>query len=134
MYETPTPVWNQIAATQEMSSEMWRKLFQAEDLVKALKPLESELEALGADARTTRAYLLVAPLLFENLAISRFVEKEGRQSLRSSMPELATVREATALASQEFSLTPGQQDRLRGLLLRGPELRRSAPPSEPQKA
>lgn len=129
MYETPTPVWNEIAATQEMSNARWEKLFQAEDLVKALKPLESELEALGADARTTRAYLLVAPLLFENLAISRFVEQQGRQSLRSSMPELLTVKEATTLASQEFSLTPGQQDRLRGLLLRGPALQKNAQPS-----
>ncbi len=132
MYETPTPVWNEIAATQEMSSARWEKLFQAEDLVKALKPLENELEALGADARTTRAYLLVAPLLFENLAISRFVEQQGRQSLRSSMPELLTVKEATTLASQEFSLTPGQQDRLRGLLLRGPALQKSGQPSAQQ--
>lgn len=133
MYETPTPVWNEIAATQEMSSERWERLFQAEDLVKALRPLENELEALGADARTTRAYLLVAPLLFENLAISRYVEETGRQSLRSSMPELLTVSEATTLASKEFSLTPGQQDRLRGLLLRGPALQKSAPPSAPPR-
>jgi hypothetical protein len=83
----------------------------------ALEPLETRLEQMGIDSRVTRAFLLVKPLLDENLAISRFVEQTGRIDLRSSLPEVQTVNEAIILASREFNLMPSQQVKLRGLLL-----------------
>lgn len=133
MYQTPTPIWNQIAESQELATPLWEELFAAKDLPTALAPLEAKLEALGADARVTRAYLLAAPLLYENLAISRFVQETGRTDLRSSMPELTTVGEATILASTEFSLTSSQQKTLRRLLsmerLTQESASSSAPPS-----
>lgn len=116
MYQTPQPIWNEIAKTQPLKTKRWAALFKATDLPPAVEPLYRELEAAGADDRTCRAYLLVAPLLHENLAISRYVESTGRDSLRSSMMELTTVNEATILASQEFSLKPSQQAKLRKLL------------------
>ena len=118
MYQAPTPIWNQIAKTQQMETPLWSGLFLETDLPTALQPLERQLEAAGADARTIRAFLLVAPLLHENLAISRFVEQTGRTDLRSSMPELTTPNEATILASMEFSLKPSQQQVLLQLLSR----------------
>lgn len=118
MYQTPQPIWNEIAQTQRIKTPLWADLFKATDLPTAVQPLYRELEAAGADDRTIRAFLLAAPLLHENLAISRYVEKTGRDSLRYSMPELTTVNEATILASQEFSLKPSQQAKLQKLLSR----------------
>ena len=116
MYQAPTSIWNEIAETQKVLMPLWQRLFKATDLPSALEPLEVKLEAAGADARVTRAYLLTAPLLDENLAVSRYIETTGRDSLRSSMPELTTVNEATILASREFSLNPSQQATLQKLL------------------
>lgn len=117
MYQAPTPIWNEIAATQQLRMPLWRRLFQSKDLPTALEPLEAKLEKAGADARVTRAYLLTAPLLDENVAVSRYIEQTGQDSLRSSLPELTTVNEATILASKEFSLSTSQQNKLRKLLL-----------------
>lgn len=116
MYQAPTPIWNEIARTQRLATKRWPPLFKATDLPTALAPLEAELEAKGADARTIRAYLLVAPLLEENVAISSYLERRGRPDLRSSLPELVTINEALTLASAEFRLKPSQQAKLRELL------------------
>ena len=118
MHQCPTPIWNEIAQTQEIKSPLWASLFRATDLPTALQPLTARLEALNADTRTIRAFLLVAPLLRENLAISRFIEETGRDSLRSSLPEIVTVDEAMILASEEFGLTTAQQRVLLQLLRR----------------
>ena len=113
MYQVPTPYWNEIAATQPLRTARWKPIFSAKDLTSALAPLESKLEAAGMDARTIRAYLLVAPLLEENLAVTRWLEQTERPDLRNSMPELVSVDEAMRLASQEFSLMTSQAARLR---------------------
>ena len=130
MYQAPQPIWNEIAKTQELRTPLWRSLFAAKDLPAAIEPLEAQLEQRGADTRVTRAYLLVAPLLAENLAISRYIEQTGRASLRSSMPEIETVNEATILASQEFNLKPSQQAKLQQLL----QADLTTPPSAPASA
>lgn len=117
MYQVPQAIWNGIAKTQQLTIPLWADLFRAKDLPKALEPLYAQLEAAGADARTVRAYLLVAPLLQENVAISRFLETHpGQDSLRSLLPELTTMQEATALASSEYSLRPTQLTTLKRLL------------------
>lgn len=117
MYQLPTPLWNEIAKTQNLATPLWTALFKATDLPPALQPLEADLEAAGADDRTIRAFLLVAPLLHENLAISRFIEQTGRTDLRNSLPELVTASEATTLASSDLRLTPRQEQKLHALLL-----------------
>ena len=134
MYQTPTPIWNEIAKTQQMETPLWSGMFEATDLPKALAPLEAQLAAAGADARMIRAFLLVAPLLHENLAISRFVEQTGRTDLRNSMPELTTAGEATILASREFSLTSSQQKTLQKLLSLASLTQESESPSAPPSA
>ena len=131
MHATPTPIWNEIAKTQQLSTALWRRLFKlkADPLAAALESLETELEAQGADVRTIRGYLLVAPLLQENLAISSWVERTGRTDLRSSLPELTSINEALILASQEYRLSPSQQTKLRQLLMGDYPTARSEPPS-----
>ena len=114
MYQTPLPVWNEIARSQALS-QPWATLFRLPtlaQLTQALEPLEKQLEAKGVDAKTVRAYLLTAPLLVENEAISTYLEESNRFSLRSSLPELTTVNEAVILASLEFRLSTSQQARL----------------------
>ena len=117
MYQAPTAVWNQIAQSQPLGKP-WSRLFRLDlpELTKELAKMEDVLKAKGADARVTRAYLLTAPLLAENEAISSFVEMTNRQDLRSSMPELTSVNEAVILASQEYRLSPSQQAKLTHLL------------------
>jgi hypothetical protein len=136
VYQTPQPIWNEIAATQELRTPLWRAMFRLspEELSGSMESLEANLESKGADVRVTRAYLLVAPLLAENLAISRYIEASGRDSLRSSMPEIETVNEATILASQEFSLKPSQQAKLQELLRADLTTPPSAPASAPPTA
>lgn len=116
MHQVPQPIWNEIAKTQKISRPLWSRLFRAKDPQPLLDDLEAKLEAAGCDARMIRAYLLVAPLLDESQAISRFLEKTGRTDLRNSMPELTSPNEAVMLASQEYRLTLSQTRKLRSLL------------------
>ncbi len=118
MHQTPTPIWNEIAQTQRLRSQTWAPLFKMPEAEqhKALEEIEAKLEADGHDPRTILAYLLVAPLLEENVAISAWIEKIGRTDLRNSMPELTSVSEALILASGEYRLMPSQQNKLRALL------------------
>lgn len=118
MYQVPTPIWNEIAATQPLLHQPWKRLFalKSEEQLQALAVLEKEIDAKAGDARVTRGYLLTAPLLLENRAISRFVETQQAPSLRAGLPELTTISEAVDLATEEFSLMPSQQSKLRQLL------------------
>lgn len=118
MHQAPTPLWNEIAATQELRTPLWARLFKLpqDKLTPALEALEAKLEAQGLDARTTRAFLLVAPLLQENVAISNWIEANDRPDLRNSMPELVSINEALTLAATEFRLMPSQTKKLRQLL------------------
>jgi hypothetical protein len=133
MYQTPQSIWNEIAKTQPMATEVWHRLARlpVDKLPDAIDAaVYQPLEAAGyTENRVLRAFITVAPLLAENLAISRYIEATGRESLRSSMPELVSVREATTLASEEFSLTPSQAIKLHRALLRFPALSTSAEPS-----
>lgn len=118
MYQTPAPIWNQIAKTQPVGSAYWKSLMEKDQaqLTDQLGKLEIELERKGADAQVTRAYLLVAPLLRETVAISRFVEAQGSPGLRSCLPEVTSINEAVALATLEYRLKPSQQTQLAKLL------------------
>lgn len=118
MYQVPTPVWNAIAKTQVIKHQPWMTLFslKADQQLPALADLENQLSDQKADSRTIRAYLLVAPLLLENVAISKYLQATNQPGLRGSMPELTTIREAVALATTEFNLTPTQQAKLHQLL------------------
>lgn len=118
MYQVPTPIWNAIAAAQPLQHQPWKRLFalKTEEQLSALNELESEIDAKAKDVRVTRAYLLTAPLLMENKAISRFVETQRAHSLRAGLPELTTIHEAVDLATAEYNLMPSQQQKLRSLL------------------
>lgn len=118
MYQVPTPIWNEIASAEKLKHQPWKRLFalKGEAMLEALNQLETEIDNQAKDAKVTRAYLLTAPLLMENVAISHFVETQQAPGLRAGLPELTTTREAVDLATQEYSLLPSQQNKLQQLL------------------
>lgn len=121
MHQVPTPIWNEIAATQKLRHPEMAELFKAEGVafLGKVDAMEKRIDLQAKDSRVTRAYTLVAPLLFETAAISRFVETQKAPSLRAGLPELTTISEAVDLATQEFQLKAGQQASLRALLRAG---------------
>ena len=118
MYQAPTPIWNEIAATQTLKHRPWRDLFplKTELMLEALSRVENQLSTQGADSRAIRGYVLTAPLLMENVAISKWIAQTEASSLRSSLPELTSIPEAVALATEEFRLLPSQGQKLAALL------------------
>lgn len=97
------------------------KLFAAKggDFLSQVDAMERKIDRQANDPRVTRAYMLVAPLLFETVAISQFVDQQPTPSLRAGLPELTTISEAVDLAMQEFRLSQPQQASLTGLLKDG---------------
>lgn len=118
MYQAPTPVWNEIAASQPLS-QPWATLFRMDDdqMPQGItKYLDNPAEAMGADNQTVLAYRLTAPLLMESEAISAYIVETQNEMLRSSLPELNSVNEAVELATMEYRLNQSQQEKLRQLL------------------
>ena len=118
MYQAPTPVWNEIAASQPLS-QPWATLFRMDDDQMpqgVTKYLDNPAEAMGADNQTVLAYRLTAPLLMESEAISAYIVETQNEMLRSSLPELNSVNEAVELATMEYRLNQSQQEKLRQLL------------------
>lgn len=129
MYQAPTAIWNEIAETQPVKHQPWKRLFplSSDRLLTELETIEKQLEREGADARVIRGYLLTAPLLMETVAISRYLAESESINLRSSLPELTSIREAVDLATQEFRLNRPQQVKLRDLLTKAHQSSASGP-------
>lgn len=118
MYQQPAAVWNLVAVSAPAATQTFGRLFGMDqaDLDAALQSLTARLERVEKDPAVVRAWLTVAPLLFENEAISRACEAGGGATLRQALPEVTTVNEALMLASQEFMLDQSQTSKLRELL------------------
>lgn len=119
MYQTPTAIWNEIAETQDLRYPEWERLFRMDpdQQMQALDKLQHKLEREDkASTRTILAYTLTAPLLLENVAISKFIQESPRDNLRLSLPELTTIQEAVDLATAEYQLSAKEQRHLRALL------------------
>ena len=118
MFNVATPIWNEIAQTQRPVSAPWGRwmALDAPSLTEALDKQGKDLESSGASPQVILAFQTVAPLLHENVAISRYIQQKGNHSLRTSLPELTTPNEAIYLASQEYELTKADQTHLASLL------------------
>lgn len=116
MYSINSRVLNDLAASQPLKSPLGRELFplKQEALNAALEQREQRLAAAGVPARVAVAYLHVAPLLWENQAISAYLV--DHQDLENVLPNLESVGEATLLATQEYHLNQHQQAILSTLL------------------
>ena len=113
-----TPIWNEIARTQELKTAWAKKAFSlnAAQMVELVSREYEELKAAGVSPEVSKAYLDLKPLLLENVAISRHIQQTDNPSLRQALPEVTTVNEAVILASADQELSTLQQRRLEKLL------------------
>jgi hypothetical protein len=128
MFNVTTAIWNDLVASQHLRSHDWTRLMKMDDstLTRTLDKIGTALGNRGVPDQVALAYLVVAPLLAENAAISRYIEMKSNPSLRAVLPELTTVEEAISLASMEYSLTVADQRKLRKLLALPTKLPRGA--------
>jgi len=103
MYSVPRRILNRIAATQTLRHQWARNLFamDEEGKVAALEGQADVLEARGVEQRVVMNYQVIAPLLAENVAISRFIVAMDDLELRMMLPEIVTVEEALLIADME---------------------------------
>ena len=119
MWQVPTVVWNEIARTQKLRTKWAKRVFPMEP-IEMLETLDKEMEKLEkekkVDGPVALAYMKIAPLLMENVAISRYIQMKNAQHLRAALPEVLTAEEATMLASREVVLTPAQLRQIYSLM------------------
>lgn len=118
MYQVPTEVLNEIAASQPLYPPM-QELFKATaQTLPALlqKHLDNPAERAGLDNSTTLAFRLTLPLWLENEAISSYIAEAHRPDLRAALPELTSLKECLQLAAMEFRLNQLQLVKLKRLL------------------
>lgn len=116
MHQAAAKFWNEIAATQPLKTQWAQEMFplpQAE-LDAALEREEQRLTRETNDPQVASAYLKIMPLLWENEAISKFLN--ANPSLMTAMPPLQSQTEALTVARKDFRLTTGQMMKLQKLL------------------
>lgn len=120
MYQVPARVWNEIAASEELVNPSFQKLMQMtqEQLTQALESQAKVLEARGVPDSVIVAYQRLAPLLAENEAISRYINRTGNTSLREALPEILNAEEAVVIATQDRPLSKSEQKTLLDMLKR----------------
>lgn len=120
MYQVPARVWNEIAASEELVNPSFQKLMQMtqEQLTQALESQAQALEANGVPDSVIVAYQEIAPLLAENAAISRYIDRTGNSSLRDALPEILNAEEAVVIATQDRPLSKSEQQTLLDMLKR----------------
>lgn len=120
MHQAAATYWNQIAEQNPLKTTWAQQMFPLpqESLDKALEQEEARLTQQEGDPIVAAAYLKVAPLLWEQEAISNFLL--DNPSLRSALPPQENVSEALVTASQDFRLTPFQLRKLKAMLEKPP--------------
>lgn len=120
MYGISAAVWNRVAREQPLQTDMAKSLFPMDqvDLNEALQGREVDLQARGVEPKVASAYLTVAPLLWENKALSGF--SRDHPGLSDSLPNVVSPGEAAMLATKEYSLNVSQQQSLQQLLMTPP--------------
>lgn len=124
MTEIPAPLWNQIAATQQLQTEAG-KLTLALD-ADQIAEVESEwyraeIEA-GTPRRIASSLMTALPLLSESAAIGQFLSLHP--NLKSSLPTLNSAMEAAGLMQAEWNLTDAEKKTLTIALLSPRSLQR----------
>lgn len=117
MHQLPAAMWNRIAQTGHPTTVTFRTLMSMgqDELDAAMGSLSRRLERVESDLVVRLAWMTVAPLLMENVAISRAVE--AGVVPREAVPEATTVNEALLLAIREFNLDRSRMSKLRRLLM-----------------
>lgn len=116
MHQAAAKFWNEIARTQTLKTEWAQQMFPLpqEQLDQALEREEQRLTRETNDPQVASAYLKIMPLLWENEAISKFLN--ANPSMTVAMPTLQSLSEALMVARKDFRLTNGQMAKLKTLL------------------
>ncbi len=112
------PIWNEIAKTEELKTEWAKKAFAmtGEEMANLVSREYQELKTKGLSFPVIYGFLTVKPLLLENVAISRHIQRTGYQGLRSALPEITSIDEAAMIASEDTPMTLEEQEQLAELL------------------
>jgi hypothetical protein len=112
MTALPAPLWNQIAATQELQTEAAKAAFLLD--AEQLAEMENEWYRLETEAGTPRkvisSLMTALPLLSEMEAISNHLNRHP--NLKSALPILTTPTEAASLMQTEWRLTDAEKTTL----------------------
>lgn len=105
----PIAVWNQIAP--KMQSKELAQMFSVKSQEKHDQLIDSwAIKAVGREPEMQMAYQLVAPLLMENVAISKWTASNPQW--RQALPEVLTVAEAIRIAQADYLLSATQTKQL----------------------
>ena len=106
MYQLATEVWNQIAATQKLSTEWGQTMFPLPQnrMDEELEVQQDALMKQGLSGTAIVAAISLAPLLWEHRAITAFV-RDHRPDLLGMIPEVLDVDEAINLARMDHHLS-----------------------------
>lgn len=120
MHQVATEHWNQLAESQPLATDWAKAIFPLppEQMAKALDREETKLMKLVQDSSIVAALIKVGPLLWEHLAISKFLE--AQPNLASAMPAIETINEAVETAALDYRLSSIQRKKLARLLRQPP--------------
>ena len=112
MYQAPAQIWNQVAK-QPLRTRLAKRMFplSQDKLMAALQREEDALIKDGTDPLVASVYLMMAPLLWEQKAIS----KAG-----VNLTPVVAVDEAVRLAANDYPLTEFQKAQLAQMLATEP--------------
>jgi len=105
MHQAAARYWNEIAKSQPLKTEWAQQMFPLpqEDMDLALENEENRLFRETNNPILVCAYLKIMPLLWENVAISNYLE--DNPSLRVAIPPIESIPEAILIARKDFHLT-----------------------------
>jgi hypothetical protein len=116
MFQIATPIWNEIAKTQELRTSFAKRFFplQDEDMSAAIEAEIEKLKKFGASNNVALSYMVMAPLLWENEAIAAFVREHP--VYYEALPNIVSVEEAVAIISRDYTLSSSEKEDLTELL------------------
>ena len=116
MHQAAARYWNEIAQTQHLKTEWAQQMFPLpqKELDAALELEEERLTRQSNDRQVASAYLKIMPMLWENEAISKFLN--ANPSLMNAMTPVQSLHEALMVARKDFRLTNGQMTKLKQML------------------
>lgn len=120
MHQAAAKYWNEIAKSQSLKTEWARQMFPLpqEDMNLALENEEKRLTQETSSPVLASAYLKIMPLLWENEAISSYLENVP--NLRAAILPIKSDAEAITVASVDFQLTKAELGKLAEMLKEPP--------------
>lgn len=112
MYQAAAEVWNQIAEEQPLQTPWAQQMFPlpTEQMAQALEAEEKRLTKTLGSAMLASIYLKMMPVLWERVAISKFLNRHP--NLMGAIQPIESPSEAVLIASRDYPLTPPQQQLL----------------------